>query len=95
MRYIQDPKTLELVPASQYVPEAGTFHYVIPDIQPYLSTIDGKPIMSRSVHRTHLRQHGCVEVGTEWDNHLPATKEKPLPSAVPDLLRAWDQLRKY
>ena len=38
---------------------------VIPDIQPYKSMIDGSMIMSRSVHRDHLRQHGCIEVGNE------------------------------
>jgi hypothetical protein len=27
--------------------------------------IDGSMIMSRSVHRDHLRQHGCIEVGNE------------------------------
>lgn len=38
---------------------------IIPDIQPYQSMIDGSYIGSRSRHRTHLRDHGCVEVGNE------------------------------
>ena len=38
---------------------------VMPDIAPYKSMIDGSMIMSRSVHRDHLRQHGCIEVGNE------------------------------
>lgn len=38
---------------------------VIPDIQPYHSMIDGSLIGSRSTHRAHLREHGCVEVGNE------------------------------
>lgn len=42
-----------------------TSHMIIEDIQPYVSTIDGSVIGSRSKHRKHLREHGCVEVGTE------------------------------
>ena len=39
--------------------------YVMPDIQPYKSMIDGSMITSRSIHRDHLREHGCIEVGSE------------------------------
>jgi hypothetical protein len=35
------------------------------DIQPYISQIDGRVINSRSVHRDHLKAHGCIEVGNE------------------------------
>jgi len=35
------------------------------DIQPYRSMIDGTLIESRSRHREHLRQHGCIEIGNE------------------------------
>lgn len=38
---------------------------VMPDIAPYRSTITGELINSRSTHRTHLRDHGCIEVGNE------------------------------
>lgn len=38
---------------------------VMPDIQPYRSVIDGSVISSRSTHRAHLREHGCIEVGNE------------------------------
>lgn len=38
---------------------------VMPDIEPYQSMIDGSMITSRSEHRAHLKQHGCVEVGNE------------------------------
>lgn len=38
---------------------------VMPDIAPYKSMIDGSMITSRSIHRDHLRQHGCIEVGNE------------------------------
>ncbi len=35
------------------------------DISPYISQIDGSVISSRSQHKTHLKDHGCVEVGNE------------------------------
>lgn len=38
---------------------------VIADIDPYISQIDGSLITSRSKHRDHLKEHGCVEVGNE------------------------------
>lgn len=38
---------------------------VMPDIQPYKSMIDGTVINSRSRHREHLRDHGCVEIGND------------------------------
>jgi len=43
------------------VPNSG----IIPDIQPYKSQIDGSMIESRTKHRSHLKQHGCIEVGNE------------------------------
>lgn len=38
---------------------------IIPDIQPYISQIDGSVIESRAKHRAHLRDNGCIEVGNE------------------------------
>jgi hypothetical protein len=43
----------------------GQYHYVMPDIAPYKSMIDGRMITSRSEHRAHLKAHGCVEIGNE------------------------------
>ena len=43
----------------------GRWHYVMPDIQPYKSMIDGRMITSRSEHRAHLKAHNCVEVGND------------------------------
>ena len=49
---------------------------VMPDIQPYKSMIDGSMITSRSVHRDHLRQHNCIEVGNEkMETKLPPPKD--------------------
>lgn len=43
----------------------GRYHYVMPDIQPYKSMIDGRIITSRSEHRRHLQINNCIEVGNE------------------------------
>ena len=43
----------------------GHYHYIIPDIQPYKSMIDGRMITSRSEHRRHLKANNCIEIGNE------------------------------
>ena len=51
----------------------GVAPMVMPDIDPYRSVIDGSLITSRSRHREHLRDHGCIEVG----NEPPKPKQVP------------------
>lgn len=74
-RYIQDPKTLKLVPASLYV-KPGEHHMIMPDIKPYRSIVDGSEISSRSRHREHLQRHGCEEVGNEFVTSKPQVDER-------------------
>jgi hypothetical protein len=38
---------------------------VIPDIDGYVSPIDGKFIGSRSEHRDHMKRHGVIELGND------------------------------
>lgn len=59
-------------------------HYVIEDIKPYQSMVDGSMISSRSQHRRHLSQHNCVEVG----NESMETRVKPPKDTRTDVLRA-------
>ena len=49
---------------------------VMGDIQPYRSMADGTWITSRSQHRSHLRQHGLIEIG----NEIKAAKQQPAPT---------------
>jgi len=51
--------------------------YVMPDIKPYQSMITGEIIASRSTHRQHLRQHGCIEVGNEKMSNAPLQEAPP------------------
>ena len=59
-----------------YTPTDVNAPVVMNDIQPYQSQIDGSMITSRSQHRSHLKQHRCIEVGNEV-NHL-VKQSKPL-----------------
>lgn len=54
----------------------GRWHFVQPDIKPYKSMIDGRMITSRSQHRAHLKENGCVEVGNE-DPTREVRRQKP------------------
>lgn len=54
----------------------GRYHYVIPDITPYKSMIDGKMVTSRSEHRRHLKANNCIEVGND-DPAKHIRQEKP------------------
>lgn len=72
----------ELVKATdEYLcPQENSAPLVMPDIQPYRSQIDGSMITSRSQHRSHLRQHGCIEIGNETKHLVNRTgpiKEPP------------------
>jgi tRNA U34 5-carboxymethylaminomethyl modifying enzyme MnmG/GidA len=66
-----------------YVPEP-TGHFVMNDIQPYQSMIDGRMITSRSEHREHLRANGCIEVG----NEKMETKVAPVKDNRREVLRS-------
>ena len=50
---------------------------IIPDIEPYISPIDGKVIGSRSRHRDHMREHNVVEAGTEPLPDRPKSDNEP------------------
>lgn len=78
-RYIQDPQTLELVPAEEFYSsrQEARAPMVMPDIQPYQSMVTGEMIGGRRQHREHLRAHNVVEVGNELDKATPKPWEPP------------------
>ncbi len=76
--YVQDPVTLKLIPKDQYHRrEEVNGPMVMSDISPYQSMIDGSTITSRSKHRAHLKEHGCVEVGSEPLENFTKRPELP------------------
>jgi hypothetical protein len=76
-RYIQDPNTLELIPADEYVEPVVNSPMVMPDIQPYRSQLDGSMVTSRSKHRELLKVHGCIEIGNETKYLRPKPVSAP------------------
>lgn len=73
--------------------EAG--YFVVPDIQPYQSMVNGEWITSRSRHREHLREHGLSsnnEVGNDKNvlNAAPRPKAPP-PGLSEALARSYEQ----
>jgi len=62
---------------------------VMGDIQPYISQIDGSLIESRSKHRSHLKQHNCIEIGNETKHLSQYSKPLESPSGLKEhLIRA-------
>jgi len=79
----------ELIWAAEYHGEAEKrSHMIMPDIQPYISQIDGRLITSRSVHRKHLREHGCIEVGNE---KMEPKRLQPAPGLKETIIRSFDE----
>jgi hypothetical protein len=64
--------------------ETRDSHHVIGDIEPYQSMIDGSWITSRSQHRKHLREHGCIEVGNE---RMDPKRKEPDTSGIRESIR--------
>lgn len=50
---------------------------VMPDIDPYISMIDGRVINSRSSHREHLKDNNCIEIGNETKYLKPKPITEP------------------
>jgi len=55
---------------------------IIPEIQPYRSQIDGSMITSRTQHRNHLKNNGCIEVGNEKQTQRKPEEPKGLKDAI-------------
>lgn len=79
-RYIQDPVTFKLIPAEEYYSQQDvSAPMVMVDIKPYKSMVTGEMITSRSQHRSHLKQHGLIEVGNETKYLKNTRKPEPPP----------------
>ena len=67
--------------------------YVIDDIKPYRSMIDGHIVTGgRREHRNHLREHGCIELGNE--DPRKHVKKREMPRAHQDIKRAIEEVRR-
>lgn len=68
-------------------------YQVMRDIKPYRSMIDGSIITSRSHHRQHLKDHGCIEVGNDSSLFKPREPLPPPPGLKDDIIRAVQKVK--
>jgi hypothetical protein len=61
------------------------------DIQGYISQIDGSWIDSKSKHRNHLKQHGCIEIGNEKQSNATPKQDPRLKQTIAEV--AYEKLR--
>ncbi len=93
-RFIQHPQTGKLIPREEYQLESRkTSWQVLPDIQPYISQIDGHIVPSRNAHRAHLRINGCEEVGNE--KMASRARNTPLPGLKETLISVANEKLRY
>lgn len=59
-RWIQHPETNKLVPAEEYVRPSAKSAYVMEDVKPFVSPVDGTVISSRPHLEAHNRRHGVT-----------------------------------
>jgi len=69
-------------------------YYVMGDIQPYKSMVDGSLITSRSHHRAHLKQHGCVEVGNDSSLFKPPKPRQSPPGLKDAIIHAVNEVER-
>ncbi len=79
---IRNGEMVELDLEAPLPPRRGP--YVMSDLSEYRSIVTREMITSRSQHREHLRQHGCIEVG----NEMPTVSREPLPPVHSDVAAA-------
>lgn len=60
--WVQDPETGKLIPKAEYQRRERPAPLVIPDVQPFVSPVDGQPIYSRRQLRDHNARHGVTNV---------------------------------
>ena len=68
-RFVQDPKTFELVPVKEYRARVAQ-HALWGDPEPFVSSVDGTLINSRKKLREHNARHGVIshaELGNEGE----------------------------
>ena len=91
-RYVQmaDGSLVEV--GSDWTSEPAHDYHIMPDIKPYRSMIDGREINSRSRHREHLRDHGCIEVGNDSSLSKPRPPLTSPPGLKEKIIRAVNQV---
>ena len=75
-RYVQDRETGKLVESGSVIPREPTGPAIVPDIEPFESPIDGRPIKSRRDLRVHQEEHDVRLHGEYGENNGKAYFER-------------------
>jgi hypothetical protein len=59
-RWVQDPKSLQLIPEDQWVPQYNDGIMIAPDLPDFVSPIDGTVVRGRRGMREHCLRHDVV-----------------------------------
>ncbi len=73
--WIQDPVTRQLIPREEYRQRGKQVHYIQPDIEPFVSPVDGKLISSHTQLREHNKVHNVTNTREYGDGYFER-KEK-------------------
>lgn len=87
-RYVYDARHDKMAEVTEdwSPPQERSGPDILRDIKPYKSMIDGRIITSRSRHREHLKEHGCIEVGNEVGYMIKNRVKPAAPPGVRDAL---------
>ena len=96
-RYVYDKRHDKMIEVTELEPptKARSGPEIMPDIKPYISQIDGSTINSRSRHREHLREHGCIEVGNDSSLFGKPKPLSPSPGLKETLIRVANEKLRY
>ena len=106
--YVQHPETRKMVPLAEvdwdrHRTRGAQNFQIMPDIEPFVSTVDGSVITSRSRLRSHNERHGVVNFH-EFDGHweekakernslLDGTSRKAREDRAMDIAQAMEHTR--
>lgn len=91
-RYVYDREHDRMVEVTERRVVEAAAPLIMPDIKPYRSMVTGEVINSRSRHREHLRDHGCIEVGNDSSLHQQPRPIKPPPGRKELLIGLADKI---
>ena len=69
--------------------KTGKSSQVMGDLEPYKSMITGEVIQGRKQHRDHLKAHGKIEIGNEYES-ASKRERKEMPPIEQTVKRAFD-----
>lgn len=79
--WIQDPETGQFIPKEQYRRERRAAPMISPDIEPFVSPVDGERLYSRRQLRAHNARHGVTDLrdyGPDWFEKKAREREREL-----------------